>query len=72
MPLPNCNFKRERKQVVYLRLPLFSFAVILVRDDDEFTLCLRLNGKSQNALITTQLVAIVYNFNKHKVVFFNR
>ena len=54
MPLPNCNFKRERKQLVYLRLPLFNFAVALVRDDDDFTLGLGLNGKSQNALNTTQ------------------
>ena len=54
MPLPNRNFKRERKQLVYLRLPLFNFAVALVRDDDEFTLGLGLNGKSQNALNTTQ------------------
>ena len=64
--------KEEKKQLVYLRSPLFSFAMALVRDDDEFTLGLGLNGKSENALNTTQKVAIVYNFNKHKVVFFNR
>ena len=46
--------KEERKQLVYLRLPLFSFAVALLRDDDVFTLGLGLNGKSQNALNTTQ------------------
>ena len=69
MPLPNSIYiyafilkkkkkkfpkKEERKQLVCLRLPLFSFAVALVRDDDEFTLGLGLNGKSQNVLNTTQ------------------